>query len=176
VSDRALERPAGLVLGLGGNTGDVVGQFEAVARSMAARGPVRASRVYRSAPIGPAQPDFLNAALAIALAVDPPPAELAACVARLERRAGRDRATEIPWGPRPLDVDVLVWGDRVGRWDRLVVPHPRLAERRFVLEPLVDLFGEAYVVPGVGRTVGELLAAVADQRLEVTELRLPTTA
>ncbi|MCA9679088.1 MAG: 2-amino-4-hydroxy-6-hydroxymethyldihydropteridine diphosphokinase, partial [Myxococcales bacterium] len=84
-----------IVLGLGGNVGDeaaIVARFDAVAAAFAAWGPVRASRVYRTAPLGGvAQPGFLNAALAVTVAPAPEPAELIAGVLEIERLLGRDR-------------------------------------------------------------------------------------
>ena len=82
----------------------------------------------------------------------------------LERAHGRVRDER--WGPRTLDLDVLVWGHRVLHGE-LEVPHPRLAQRRFALAPLADLVGEAFEVPGHGR-VGDLVRAVADQDVTVT--------
>jgi len=164
-----------IVLGLGGNLGGdeaILGRFAAVAAALASWGPVRSSRVYRTAPIGPAQPEFLNAALAVRPELDPTPAELAAFVLETERMLGRDRSTEERWGPRTIDLDVLLWDDRVLR-DELEVPHPRLGERRFALRPLADLVGEERVVPGTGRTVGALRAATADQAVEETAYSLP---
>jgi 7,8-dihydro-6-hydroxymethylpterin-pyrophosphokinase len=76
----------------------------------------------------------------------------------LEARAGRDRAREGRWGARTLDLDLLVWSDRTVATARLVVPHPRLAERSFALAPLVDLLGPAAVAPGLPAPLGALLA------------------
>ncbi|HEY6036536.1 MAG TPA: 2-amino-4-hydroxy-6-hydroxymethyldihydropteridine diphosphokinase, partial [Kofleriaceae bacterium] len=67
-------------------------------------------------------------------------------VLEIERMLGRARAREVRWGPRPIDLDVLVWGERAVRTPELEVPHPRLAERRFVILPLIDLFGDELVV------------------------------
>jgi 2-amino-4-hydroxy-6-hydroxymethyldihydropteridine diphosphokinase len=141
----------------------VIARFAAAAAAFRRWGDVRASRVYRTAPIGPAQDDFLNAAIAVRC---PGPEELAAEIRAIERAHGRDRAREERWGPRPIDLDVLVWGHRVLHGE-LEVPHPRLAQRRFALAPLADLVGEAFEIPGMGR-VGDLHAAVADQDVTVT--------
>lgn len=165
-----------IILGLGGNVGsdvEILGRFVAAARAFAAWGAVRASPVYRTAAIGgPEQPDFLNAALSLRVEIEPQPAELAVMVGEVERLLGRDRTLEVHQGPRPIDVDVLLWGDRVGRWelgDRwLEVPHPRLITRRFALRPLADLLGEALIIPGGKRRVGALLDEVAEQELEET--------
>lgn len=165
-----------LVLGLGGNVGGepaVLARFASVVRAFEPWGPVRMSRVYRTAPIGPAQPPFLNAAVAVAIDEPPTPGELASLVAEVEQLLGRRREREVRWGPRPIDIDVLLWGERVGRWPGLEVPHPRLAERRFALAPLADLVGEDAVIPGLGQRVGDLLRAVRDQEVSETDLRFP---
>ena len=94
------------------------------------------------------------------------PAELVATLHELEHLLGRERSREVRWGPRPIDLDVLLWDARVIRTPELEVPHPRLAERRFAVAPLVDLFGEAHVVPGYG-TLGELATRVRDQLVEL---------
>jgi 2-amino-4-hydroxy-6-hydroxymethyldihydropteridine diphosphokinase len=167
-----------VVVGLGGNLGGdaaIVARFVRAREALAAWGSVRGSRVYRSAPIGgpPDQGDYLNAALAVAL--DPPlplPAELIAGVLEIERLLGRDRLREVRDGPRPIDLDVLLWGERHARWEGLEVPHPRLAARRFALAPAIDLVGEDVMVPGSSRTLGELWRALPDQRVEPTDLAI----
>lgn len=111
---------------------------------------------------GPPQPDFLNA-VAVGRTLLPP-RELLEVLHRLEAEAGRDRRGEKD-GPRPLDLDLLIYGDVAIDLPGLVVPHPRLGSRRFVLAPLADL-RPALVVPGLGRTVSELLAAAPAARVE----------
>lgn len=82
---------------------------------------------------------------------------LAVCKA-LERQAGRRRPPGTPrFGPRPLDVDIVLWGDRVSDRPELTLPHPRFRERRFVLEPLAEIAPDLRVPPD-GVTVAELLA------------------
>ena len=76
------------------------------------------------------------------------PAELIATILEIERLAGRDRRGEARWGPRAIDLDVLVWGDRRIDTPELVVPHPRLVERRFALLPVIDLLGGETIVAG----------------------------
>jgi 2-amino-4-hydroxy-6-hydroxymethyldihydropteridine diphosphokinase len=167
---RAVIEP--VVIGLGGNLGGepaITQRFdrarEAIAGLGAVRGGVRSARLYRSAPIGPDQPWFLNTAVQIALA-DAQPGELIAALLEIERLLGRRREIEARWGPRPIDLDVLVWGARrIARAPQLEVPHPRLAERRFALLPLIDLVGEDFVVPGAG-PAGELARRVAGQRCD----------
>lgn len=156
-----------IVIGLGGNVGGeaaVTERFRRARQALEALGDVRPARLYRSAPIGPAQPPFLNTAVRLR-AEEMQPAELLAVIGELERLLGRDRRIEERWGPRTLDLDVLVWGARVLRAPELEVPHPRLAERRFALAPLVALLGEGFEVPGFG-PAGALLARVGAQAVE----------
>jgi 2-amino-4-hydroxy-6-hydroxymethyldihydropteridine diphosphokinase len=160
-----------VVIGLGGNVGGepaIAQRFDraraAIAELGGDLGGVRSARLYRSAPVGPDQPWFLNTAVRIALA-GAQPGELIATLLEIERLLGRRRETEARWGPRPIDLDVLVWGARIVRAPELEVPHPRLAERRFALLPLIDLVGEDFVVPGAG-LAGELARRVAGQRCD----------
>jgi len=93
------------------------------------------------------------------------PAQLIAALLEIEQLLGRRRQAEARWGPRPLDLDVLVWGARIIQTPDLEVPHPRLAERRFALLPLIDLVGADFTIPGAG-PAGARAAAVADQACE----------
>ena len=159
-----------VVIGLGGNVGtsdEIIARFghaRAVIATLGTPGSVRSAPLYRSAPIGPAQAAFLNTAVCITLA-DGQPAELIATLLELERMLGRTREIEMRWGPRRIDLDVLVWGARIFRTPELEVPHPRLAERKFALAPLVALLGEGFAVPGLA-TAGELVQRVAAQDCE----------
>jgi len=153
-----------LVIGLGGNVGDVRATFQRAREALAQLGDVRSAGLYRSAPIGPPQPEFLNTAVRVRFA-DGTPGEVIATVLEIERLLGRDRRAEARNGPRSIDLDVLVWGTRVIRTPELEVPHPRLAERRFALLPLVDLFGEGELVGG--QTLGALLQRVSGQSVEL---------
>lgn len=157
-------------VGLGGNVGDVRAHIHAaVTRLRATDGIVRValSSLYRSRPIGPVadQPDFVNAAAAVDTELSA--RTLLRHLFELERAAGRDRAASVPQGPRPLDLDLLLYGDAVIDEPGLRVPHPRLHERAFALVPIGELAGDALVVPRAG-TIGALLGrpAVAAQRLE----------
>ena len=152
------------MIGLGGNVGSaaaIVDRFDRARAALAELGGVRSARLYRSAPIGPDQLEFLNTAVRIALD-GARPDELIAALHEIERLLGRRRDGEARWGPRPIDLDVLVWGARIVRTPDLEVPHPRLAERRFALLPLIDLTGEDFVVPGHG-AAGALARRVAAQ-------------
>lgn len=153
-----------VVIGLGGNLGGetaIVERFGHARGALGVLGAVRSAPLYRSAPVGPAQPAFLNTALRIALA-DAQPAELIATLLEIERLLGRTREREARWGPRTIDLDVLVWGARIVSTPELEVPHPRLADRKFALAPLVALLGEDFVVPGLG-AAGARLHRVAAQ-------------
>jgi 2-amino-4-hydroxy-6-hydroxymethyldihydropteridine diphosphokinase len=101
------------------------------------------------------QPLFLNAA--VALDTELAPRQLLGLLLSIERRLGRVR-DGTRWGPRTIDLDLLLYGDEVVDEPGLRVPHPRLQERRFALEPLAELDPEL-VVPGAG-TVSDLLAAL----------------
>jgi len=118
---------------------------------------VGVSALRETEPWGPVeQPSYLNGA--VALETDLAPRDLLDVLLGVEQSFGRDRAMEVRWGPRSLDLDLLLHGDLVRDEPGLTLPHPRLHERRFVLEPLADL-DPALVVPGHG-TVAELLASL----------------
>jgi 2-amino-4-hydroxy-6-hydroxymethyldihydropteridine diphosphokinase len=167
-----------LAVGLGGNVGGdaaVLARMQRAAEALAPWGRVRRSSVYRTAPMGGvAQAAFLNAALVIALDEPAPlPGELIETIHEIERLLGRDRGREARWGPRPIDLDVLLWGPRVIDWPgppRLEVPHPRLGERRFALAPVIELVGDDVEVAGTGRTLGSLYDALGDQGVALTDL------
>jgi 2-amino-4-hydroxy-6-hydroxymethyldihydropteridine diphosphokinase len=101
------------------------------------------------------QPRFLNAAAAVETGLSA--RDLLEALLRIERKLGRVR-DGTRWGPRTIDLDLLLYGDEIVDEPGLCVPHPRLHERRFALEPLAELAPQA-VVPGAGR-VSELLAAL----------------
>ena len=125
---------------------------------------LRLSPLYVTEPVGgPPQPDFLNAVVTGWTELSP--LDLLARMKGLERSAGRLRAGGERNGPRPLDLDLLLYGDERLDLPGLVVPHPRLAARRFVLVPLSDLV-PGRLVPGLGNTVSELLATAPPSRVE----------
>lgn len=154
-----------LVVGIGGNVGGesvIRGRFERAREALAQLGSVTSAPLYRSAPIGPAQPSFLNTAVLVRVS-DATPDELISTVLMHERLLGRDRAREARNGPRAIDLDILLWGDRVLRTPELEIPHPRLGKRRFVLRPLIALFGEDVIVAGQTERLGELEQRVSAQ-------------
>lgn len=120
----------------------------------ASLGPLRVASLYRTAPVSPVpQPDFLNTAALAHTAL--PPEEILALAKALELAAGRRRG--VRFGPRPLDIDLLLHGDLQRHAPELTLPHPRLRERRFMLEPLAEIAPDLPVPPD-GATVADLLA------------------
>jgi 2-amino-4-hydroxy-6-hydroxymethyldihydropteridine diphosphokinase len=143
-----------MVLGLGGNMGDSRKAFSGCLHALAAEGRIIAvSRLWCTRAVGPPQPDYLNAAVLIEWPAGPR-ALLARCL-ELEAMAGRDRSAEVRWGPRVLDVDLLFAESVVCRGPLLTLPHPRLHERRFALEPAAEVAPD-WTHPLLGRTVLEL--------------------
>lgn len=152
-----------MAVGLGSNRGDRVAHLAAGRRALEARlEGARWSRVYETVPVGRAdQPAFLNLCCVGRTAAGP--RDLLAFLLETERREGRgggDRA-----GPRPLDLDLLLYGDRRVSGSGLEVPHPRMAERAFVLAPLSELIPEVEV-PDAGATVAELSERVGRAGVE----------
>lgn len=148
-------------LGLGSNQGDRLAHLRAALRALAAlpgTSVQAVSALYESAPWGGIeQPPFLNAAATITTALAPP--DLLRAVKEIERAAGREAG--LRWGPRPLDIDLLLYDDLEVNTPALIIPHPRLTERRFVLAPLQDLLPAWH--DGAGLPLPALLTAVADQ-------------
>jgi 2-amino-4-hydroxy-6-hydroxymethyldihydropteridine diphosphokinase len=148
-------------LGLGSNVGDRAAQLQLAVDGLAARAGrvVAISPVYETEPVGgPPQPDYLNAVVAVETGLSP--RELLRVAKELEAEAGREpppgpgvspeEIADRRWGPRPLDVDVLMIGaERVDEPD-LVVPHPRIHQRAFVLAPLADVAPDLVVAPSAG--------------------------
>jgi 2-amino-4-hydroxy-6-hydroxymethyldihydropteridine diphosphokinase len=162
------------VLALGSNLGDRLGYLQGAVDTLLARpglALVALSPVYATAPVGgPQQPEYLNAVL-IAGTTLTPAALLSACQAA---EAAFHRTREQMWGPRTLDVDVIVYGDLMSDDPALTLPHPRARERAFVLAPWLDADPDAEI-PGQGR-VSDLLAAVGRsgvRRLDDVVLRVP---
>ena len=146
-------------VGVGTNLGDRWAHLAFAARALRAEPRVsllRASRVWDAAPLGPPQPRYLNAVLELEALL--PADALLEVLQGIERADGR-KPSAVRWSARTLDLDLLLYGDEVIRAPALVVPHPALVARRFVLAPLAELCPER-VVPGTGRTVAQLLALV----------------
>ncbi|HSD20965.1 MAG TPA: 2-amino-4-hydroxy-6-hydroxymethyldihydropteridine diphosphokinase [Anaeromyxobacter sp.] len=152
-------------VGVGTNLGDRWANLAHAARAFRAEPRIavlRASHVYDTAPLGPPQPRYLNAVLE--LEAELPAPKLLEVLQRIERSRGR-RRTGVRWTARTLDLDLLLAGDAVIRGPDLAVPHPGLASRRFVLQPLAELCPDQ-VVPGTGHTVAQLLAEAPEGDVE----------
>lgn len=153
-------------LGFGGNLGDPVAAFAAALARLRVHAAVEVkavSSVWRTAPWGKLdQPEFRNMAVLIETSLS---AEdlLSLCLA-IERESGRERRER--WGPRTLDIDILTYGDETIDRPGLQVPHPRIAERGFVLAPLTEI---APAIRVSNRGVAELLTAIASQDVRLDE-------
>ena len=122
---------------------------------------VARSSVYETEPVGYRdQPAFLNAVLALDTQLEPLP--LLHALLAIERELGRDRSHGVANGPRTLDLDLLLMGDFVVAGEELTLPHPALAERRFVLAPLAEIAPELRH-PQRNQTMAELLALLPDE-------------
>jgi 2-amino-4-hydroxy-6-hydroxymethyldihydropteridine diphosphokinase len=152
------------VIGLGANLGDREDTLRQALRLLGERDAIQVTAVssaYESAPWGPVeQPPFLNAAAALETSLGP--RELLAVLLTVEAELGRVR--DVRWGPRTCDLDLLLYGDETIDTPDLQVPHPRIDERRFVLDPLLELDPAARLPDG--RALTDLAPAVADQEVE----------
>ncbi|MFL5799358.1 MAG: 2-amino-4-hydroxy-6-hydroxymethyldihydropteridine diphosphokinase [Actinomycetota bacterium] len=146
-------------LGLGSNLGDRLANLQSAVDLLGAAPGirvVRSSRVYETAPVGPPQPDYLNAVVEVD--TDLEARDLLEACLEVERRRGRVR--EERWGPRTIDVDLLTFGEARIDEPGLTVPHPRMHERGFVLAPLLELVADP-PLPG-GRRIASLRADLGD--------------
>lgn len=155
-------------LSLGSNIGDRASHLRQAIRQLNAAGihVLRVSPAYETEPVDyKDQRWFLN--LVVEAETDLFPRQLLARTCRIERALGRVRAA--PKGPRTIDIDILLYGQARMRTTELEIPHPRMAERRFVLAPLADLAPDLRH-PGSGRSVRELLEKLEGQSVRRVQL------
>ena len=153
------------VVGCGSNLGDRAGQLAVAASRVGALGTLlRQTPLYETAPLGAADRSFLNGAWLLETTLPPP--ELLGALLSIEAELGRVRT--VRWGNRIIDLDVLLWGDGTRGIvttyvdSGLTIPHPRIAERRFVLEPLNEISPD-YLHPVLGKTISWLLQECTDE-------------
>ena len=151
MTDAVRATPVVAYVGLGSNLSDPAAQVrQAMAElnglpesELLARSPL-----YRTAPLGPAdQPDYVNAVVSLETRLSP--RGLLEALQAIERAHGRQR-DGTRWGPRTLDLDILLYGDERLREPGLQIPHPEMGNRAFVLVPLADVAAEGLSVPGMG--------------------------
>ncbi|MGH7452230.1 MAG: 2-amino-4-hydroxy-6-hydroxymethyldihydropteridine diphosphokinase [bacterium] len=148
-------------IGVGSNLGDRTAWLQQAQEKLFSTPTVQfvaASAVYETEPVGKIdQPAFLNQVLEVRTTLAPD--ELLLRLLQIEGELGRVRNER--WGPRNIDLDLLAFGDRIFKTSRLVLPHPELHRRRFVLQSWADIAPE-FIVPGLSATVEELLQNCGD--------------
>lgn len=151
-------------IGLGSNIGDKTGNLK---RAIEELGKVPGNKLlavssfYKTEPVGEVEQDwFINAVVKIETGL--PPRELLKTLFDIERDLGRVR--EIKWGPRIIDLDILIYDDLVMEEEGLTIPHPCLHERGFVLAPLTEI-APGYVHPGLKKSISELLSVLKDSKI-----------
>jgi 2-amino-4-hydroxy-6-hydroxymethyldihydropteridine diphosphokinase len=163
IASMALKDPlARVYIGLGSNLGDRAGNLLMGIRGIMDEGleVTRLSRIYETEPVETfSQPSFLNMVAELHGENLPCPEEVMACLLRVEQSLGRTR--EITMAPRSIDLDLLLYGNETANTDSLILPHPRLYRRRFVLVPLAELAPEL-IHPTLEKTMSKLLEALDD--------------
>ena len=158
-------------LGLGTNLGDREGYLSAALKELAALPTIEiaaVSSIYETAPVGLTdQPEFLN--LVVSVRTSLLPRELMDALLHIENKMGRVRT--VRWGPRVIDLDLLLFGDEQVEVPGLSVPHPRLRERSFVLVPLAEIAPDL-ILPGETTTIKKLLEKLLENSDETGNIRL----
>jgi len=173
---KSAHMPTLVYLSLGSNVGDRGRHLRAAIHRLGASGRlISVSSFYETEPVEfTSQAWFLNCA--VELETDIEPGLLMSEILRIELEMGRKRS--VKKGPREIDIDILLFGDQVINKPELTIPHPRMAQRRFVLEPLAEIAPEA-IHPLQMRTIRELLGSVAPgpvvRRAAITDDQRPTT-
>ena len=157
-------------IGIGSNVGDREGNCRSAVAQLKEAGKITAlSSFFETEPVGDReQRDFINAVAAVETEL--PPARLLEVCRAIEERLGRKRTER--WGPRTADLDILLYGDLVVDGPGLTIPHPRMAERRFVLAPLAEIAPDA-VEPRLQRTAAQLLDELQDRHAVVKRGKMP---
>jgi 2-amino-4-hydroxy-6-hydroxymethyldihydropteridine diphosphokinase len=146
---------AEVYIGLGSNLDGPHDQLDRALKSLSTSSDIELLAVsdrYQTPPIGPSQPDYINAAARLQTSLSPE--SLLDRLQLIEQQ--QDRVRTVRWGPRTLDLDILLYDCIVQDTERLTIPHPRMAERAFVLLPLADITSDL-TLP-CGKTVTQLLA------------------
>lgn len=152
-------------IGLGSNLGDRARHIAEALAELGAHGTITAvSALYETAPIGgPRQGAFLNAVVLVKTSLSP--RDLLDVCLTIEKSHGRERVER--WGPRTLDLDILLFGAQRVKEQGLEIPHPELTKRRFVLEPLLEVWPQAALPEGTA--VADFLPGVLDQQVRQLE-------
>lgn len=162
--------PATVFLSLGSNDGDREETLKSAIDKLGATAGIELealSPLYETAHVGPPAPDHLNCALKITTVLRPE--SLLFFCQKIETELGRDRENEVTWGARPIDIDIALYGSEKIQNEKLVIPHGRLVQRRFMLEPLAAIAGDLEV-PGFNATVSQILAWPSNQVEKVTKI------
>lgn len=157
----ASDRVVQAAIALGGNLGNtrqILSQAVQTVDSLAGINVLAKSHLYRTAPIGPPQPDYINACILASTALTP--RALLEHLLSIENQFGRVRKER--WGARSLDLDLIFYGDQIIDMPKLTVPHPRLHERAFVLVPLADI-SPNWSHPVFEKTTTQLLDELAKE-------------
>ncbi|MCL1633273.1 2-amino-4-hydroxy-6-hydroxymethyldihydropteridine diphosphokinase [Luteimonas sp. SX5] len=164
-----MKAPAIAFVGLGGNVGDVARTLRAARDDLSALADtrlLRMSRLYRTPAWGNQdQPDFVNAVAMLETQLAPH--ALLEHLLAIERIHGRSRYADLRWGPRTLDLDLLLYGDAVIAQPGLHVPHPQLHLRAFALQPLLEIAPDV-AIPGIGRA-DAALAQLSDEGISALD-------
>ncbi len=158
LSQRKWRKPTTSAIALGSNLGQCCATLESALEELDNRDHITVkaySSWYTTAPVGPSQPDYLNGCAILEVGLSPQ--ELLKTLLSIEDQFGRVRKER--WGPRTLDLDVLLFGDLILETPELEIPHPRMTQRAFVLVPLAEIAPDS-IEPVSGEAIGQLVEKV----------------